>query len=176
MKVFFAVALCATILASCTKEDDEKEFTAIVVDVNIRILDKDSCDLLNPVNKGCYNFSEIGLYKNSELTEKRHKKTDVILNEDVPQNKNRDDDVQFLLYESNNLPGRQTYSIHFFAPVDYSTERNGETIWYATSYLKLDASTIDTIYTEIMESGNVMGINKIMYNGLDITKSGIVIK
>jgi hypothetical protein len=172
MKRILLIALCATIVAACSKEE-EQSLGGEIVDVSIElcIIDKDSNDLLNPANANGYKLADIGLYKNRELTEKRPKLSDWVY-EEIAENKNRDDDVQLLFCDNCKIK----YYLRFFAPpYDNEMKRDGKTIRYATSYLKLNASTIDTIYTEIT-MGDHSFLSKLEYNGEDITKTMVVKK
>ena len=172
-------AIAATALAACTKDEENNnmEFSRVDITIELGILDKDSCDLLNPANENCYKLSEIGLYKNPELTEKRSKLNDWV-NEEIEENKKRDDDVQLMFCESCKVFDYQPvyYLIFHAPPYDNEMERDGNKIRYATSYLKLNASTVDTIYTEVTLGENHAFLSKLLYNSEDITKTMIVMK
>ena len=116
--------------------------------IHIFIFDKDSCDLLNPNNPKGYKESEIALYQDPDLKEK-------LFNVDV------------LPLDKDSI-----YCIHLMAPMDY--KENDKLC--ATSYLKLNDTTIDTIYTEITETECSHTVSKIIYNGKDVDRSFTVVK
>lgn len=179
MKRILLIALCASTVAACSKDDDNnKAFSIVDATIELNILDKDGCDLLNPANENAYKLSEIGLYKNPELTERRPKLNDWV-NEEIAENKTREDDIQLMFCESCKVFNdyQPIYYLIFHAPpYDSEMECDGEIIRYATSYLKLNAFTVDTIYTEITVSEYHSFISKILYNGEDITKNMVVVK
>ena len=182
MKKIFLIAAVAIVVLACEKKDDDNNNSFSIVDatIELNILDKDSCDLLNPANENGYKLSEIGLYKNPELTEKRPKLSDWV-NTEIAENKKRDDDVQLMFCESCKVftdnDYQPIYYLIFHAPpYDNEMERDGNKIRYATSYLKLNANTVDTIYTEITVNENHSFISKILYNGVDISRIRLVIK
>ena len=178
MKRILLIALFATVVAAC-KEDEEsnKEFS-VTATIELNILDKDSCDLLNPANENGYKLSEIGLYKNPELTEKRPKLNDWV-NKEIEENKTREDDLQLVFCDNCKVFSdyQPIYYLVFHAPpYDNEMVRDGKRIRYATSYLKLNATMVDTIYTEITILENSAYLSKILYNGDDITNTMVVVK
>lgn len=161
MKNIFLIAAIATVLLACEKKDDvEKE--AIHTRVCLVILDNDSTDLLNPDNPKGYRFPEMGLYKDLELKEKRTNGWEF--------------DFGNGCFSETALEQKLYYYILFSAPMDYMEMRNGNIIWCATSYLKLNETIVDTVYTEVLETAHAQLLCKVLYNGEDVTKLGLVIK
>ena len=181
MKRILLRALFAIVVAACKKdEENNNSFSIVDVTIELGILDKDGCDLLNPTSENGYKLSEIGLYKNPELTEIRPKLNDWV-NVEFEENKTREDDIQLVFCDSckvfSDYDYQPIYYLVFHAPpFDNETERDGKKIRYATSYLKLNASTVDTIYTEVTLGENRSFVSKILYNGNDITKTMVVVK
>jgi len=151
MKIINLILLgffCVLALMNCSKENNSNESFDVIVD--IRILDKDSCDLLNPNNMNSYKG--IALYKDSGLKERRF-------------------DSDLVPYQSENY-GDTLYYLSFAAPMD--TLNNGK--YCATSYLKLNETTVDTIYTEITDEVNWHHLTKVVYNGKKVGRLITVIK
>ena len=161
MKKILLIAAIITTMIACEKNNNEEgEF--ISKTVCLVFIDKDSTDLLNPDNPNGYKFSEMGLYKDPELKERR---------------------TEYWRYDSEmgcishtNFELKLYYYILFRAQIDYKEKKNGETFGCATSYLKLNETTIDTVYTEIVVSEGSQRLSKVVYNGEDITRTGLVIK
>jgi hypothetical protein len=157
---FFAVAngcllsLLAFLMTACTKEEVKDPCKMGPPYMDIKIFDKDSSNLLDPNNEKGYKTDEIGFYKDSSLTINCITKEEQILFSD-------ENAVYYLILPVN---------------IDYHIERKGETFYCSTSYLKLNNTTIDTIYTEcsMTECGEVL--SKVVYNGEDITLSRIFIR
>ena len=140
--------------AACSKNED-RESEAIDTHVCLVFLDKDSTDLLNPDNPNGYKFSEMGLYKDLNLMEKR---------------------TNGWLFGSEegclshtNFELKVYYYILFDAPKDYMEKRDGKNLWCATSYLKLNETTIDTVYTEVIVTECSHRMHKVFYNGEDVS-------
>ena len=150
-----------TLFVTCSK-DEGGEREAIDTGVCFALLDKDSTDLLNPDNPNGYKFSEMGLYEDSELKRKRTN-----INWELIPGENR-------FFNPEKL--KEIYVVFFNAPMDYKINRDGKTIWCATSYLKLNQTTIDTVYTEVLETKNAQMIIKALYNGTDITKNNVIVR
>ena len=161
MKKLFLIMAVATTLVACDKNGDvERE--SIDTQVCLVFLDKDSTDLLNPDNPNGYKFSEMGLYKDLELRDKRTNGWHFDSGEGC--------------FSSTNLELKLYYYILFGAPKDYMEKREGKTVWCATSYLKLNETTVDTIYTEVLETPHSETLIKVLYNGVDVTRLGLVVK
>lgn len=151
----------ATALMACEKNEDvERE--AIAREVCLVFLDKDSTDLLNPDNPNGYKFSEMGLYKDLDLKERC--KAGWRLGSEMS------------CFSHTNLELKLYYYVLFDAPRNYMEKRDGNAVWCATSYLKLNETTIDTVYTEVTETKYSERLSKVLYNGEDITRTGLVIK
>ena len=161
MKKILLIAAIITTMLACEKNNNEEgEF--ISKTVCLVFIDKDSTDLLNPDNPNGYKFSEMGLYKDPELKERR---------------------TEYWRYDSEmgcishtNFELKLFYYIRFEVPIDYKEKRDGKTIGCATSYLKLNEATIDTVYTEVILTECSRTLGKVVYNGEDITRTGLVIK
>ena len=166
------MATFAIIIEACDKETsaDESNYIykpsdgyAIIDKVSIMILDKDSCDMLNPNYSKCGMNFDMALYKDPEMKDKR---------------------PEYLLLDSIsdyyiNADTSTYYYIYFYAPRDYSKELIKDSIveWYSTSYLSVDGVSVDTIRTEVVEYINHSEIlRSVFYNGKDITRLGLVIK
>ena len=80
------------------------------------------------------------------------------------------------LYKDRELELKLFYYILFEPPIDYKEKKNGKTVGCATSYLKLNEATIDTVYTEVILTECSRTLGKVVYNGEDITRTGLVIK
>ena len=145
-------------MAACT-EDNDGEKEAINKGVCIVLLDKDSTDLLDPDNPNGYKFSEMGLYEDLDLKQKRLAGWQLVAEMNC----------------FNNSDIKLYYGIAFHAPMDYKIKRDGETIWYATSYLKLNQTTVDTVYTEVTETAHSLKLRNVLYNGVDITTNYFVV-
>ena len=79
-------------------------------------------------------------------------------------------------FSHTNLELKLYYYIVFDAPKYYMEKRDGNIIWCATSYLKLNKTTVDTVYTEVLETPHSQKLMKVLYNGDDVTRLGLVIK
>jgi len=161
MKKIFLMVAVATALMACEKNDDA-EREDFNTQVSLVFLDKDSTDLLNPDNPNGYKISEIGLYKDLELKEKRTNGWRF--------------GSEMSCFSHTNLEPKLYYFILFVAPMDYIEKRDGDIIWCATSYLKLNETTVDTVYTEVLETAHSQKLMKVLYNGGDVTRLGLVIK
>jgi hypothetical protein len=162
MKKILLIAAIITTMIACEKNDNE-EGEAISRTVCLVFIDKDSTDLLNPDNPNGYKFSEMGLYKDPELKERRTNNAWQLGSE-------------MTCISHTNFELKLYYYILFRAQIDYKEKKNGETFGCATSYLKLNETTIDTVYTEIVVSEGSQRLSKVVYNGEDITRTGLVIK
>ena len=172
MKHFLLIAMCATIMAACDKEMsvDEPYYAykpsdgySICEKVCIMVLDKDSCDMLNPnYDKDGKKF-DMALYKDPEMKEKR---------------------PEYLLLDSIsdyylNADTATYYYIYFYAPHDYSKEIIKDSIieWYSVSYLSIDGISVDTIRTRSVEYVyHSQSLRDVFFNGEDVTRLGLVIK
>lgn len=161
MKKLLLIAAIITTMIACEKNDNE-EGEAISRTVCLVFIDKDSTDLLNPDNPNGYKFSEMGLYKDPELKERRTEYWHF--------------GSEMTCISHTNFELKLFYYILFDAPIDYKEKKNGKTFGCATSYLKLNETTIDTVYTEIVVSEGSQRLSKVVYNGEDITRTGLVIK
>lgn len=160
MRNIFSIVAIITTLVACNKNDVERE--CIETQVCLVILDKDSTDMLNPDNPNGYKFSKMGLYKDLEL-------------------KDRLTNGWYLGSEeccisNTNFEKKLYYYIRFIAPMDSMEKRDGKVVWCATSYLKLNETTIDTVYTEVVETEYSQILKKVLYNGKDISRTRLVIK
>ena len=151
MKKIFLIAAVTTALMACENKNECCGYYDTTV--YISILDKDSCEMLNPGNPNGYKVTDIVLFKDSNLKEKQA-------------------DVNFISFP--NIYGEQDsmYYIFFNAPMDY---RNGDK-FCATSYLKLNDTTIDVVYTEVTESTDSQVLTKVLYNNEDITRTKTIVK
>ena len=172
IKMFVAITMCATIMAACEKETsaDESNYIykpsdgySICEKVCIMVLDKDSCDMLNPnYDKDGKKF-DMALYKDPEMKEKR---------------------PEYLLLDSIsdyylNADTATYYYIYFYAPHDYSKEIIKDSIieWYSVSYLSIDGISVDTIRTRSVEYVyHSQSLRDVFFNGEDITKTMMVVK
>ena len=152
-KILLIAAIITTILAC----ESERGCMGEAFDTRICFvfIDKDSIDLLNPDNPNGYKFSEMGLYKDPELKERR---------------------TEYWRYDSEmgcishtNFELKLFYYIRFEVPIDYKEKRDGKTIGCATSYLKLNETTIDTVYTEVIVTECSHRMHKVFYNGEDVS-------
>ena len=158
--ILLFVAIAMVLLACEKKADDERE--SINTRVCLVFLDKDSTDLLNPDNPNGYKFSEMGLYKDLELKKKHTDGWCFNSGEGC--------------FSDTNLQQKLYYYILFSAPMDYMEKRDGNIFWCATSYLKLNETTVDTVYTEVLDTPHSQKLIKVLYNGEDVTRLGLVIK
>ena len=156
-KILLMAAIAAAVMAACTDEEESTRPCHMSPPyMDISILDKDSCDLLNPSNENGYKESEIGFFGDSALT------------------------INYIAsYEGHVLctdENATCYSIVLPVIYNYHEEKNGETIYCSKSYLKLNSVTIDTIYTECLKTKCGMNLAKVVYNGEDITETRIVVR
>ena len=161
MKKILLIAAIITTMIACEKNDNE-EGEAISRTVCLVFIDKDSTDLLNPDNPNGYKFSEMGLYKDPELKERHTTGWHF--------------DSEMTCISHTNFELKLFYYILFEPPIDYKEKKNGKTVGCATSYLKLNEATIDTVYTEVILTECSRTLGKVVYNGEDITRTGLVIK
>ncbi|MBO7143482.1 MAG: hypothetical protein J6W13_01460 [Salinivirgaceae bacterium] len=157
--IFLIVAIITTLMA-CKKNDVERE--CIETQLCLIILDKDSTDMLNPDNPNGYKFCEMGLYKDLELKDRLTNGWYLGSEECCVSN---------IKFEKKIY-----YFIRFIAPMDSMEKRDGKVVWCATSYLKLNETTIDTVYTEVVETEYSQILKKVLYNGVDISRTRLVIK
>lgn len=146
----FLIGICC-LLFSCQKENEDRIIRGYFPTpvVTFSILDKDGNDLLNPYNPNSYKHNDIALYKDSLCTIKRCENYD----------------IRYYTLEDNTK-----WCIEFWAYCDSKKIRPefNDTICCATNYLKLNDTTIDTVYSEYIISGRLKALCTILYNGDDI--------
>jgi hypothetical protein len=145
------IAILLTIMAfACDKNNNETSSNSKIynVDIDYQVFLKNSLgqNLLNPDVEGSYKHSEIMLYEDSLLSNK--------INDSI-------------LFNSDG-----NFFLRLFGGGSEELIYNTERIKYGTRYLKLNSSTIDTIYSETIYIGQSLLLNKVMYNSVVIFNLG----
>ena len=159
-KLSITIGICL-LFASCQKEEYCQ--TPIAGDtpipsVKVSIIDKQGNDLLNPNNPSSYNHDNIELYADSLTTIKRCENWE----------------LNFRQYEN---PPKWFILIRSFADFKKYRSEFNDTLYCATSYLKLNDTTTDVIYSEYAIYGHVINLVTALYNGEDLqSMEGTVVK
>jgi len=134
---------------SCNKEENNLNTDERMnIDVGYQLFLKNSNgdNLLDPLNNISFKHSEIKLYEDAKL------------NIEIQDS---------LVYKSPD-----GYFLHLFGGGEKEMSKNDENIKYGTSYLKLNSTTIDTIYSESIYKNEGLVLNKVIYNSILVYNFG----
>ncbi len=151
--IFFSFCL---LFISCENENNS---TPIAGDtpiprVMISIIDKQGNDLLNPDNPNGYKHENIELYADSLTATKRC------------------ENLELTFVPHNNNPTRWFMHVRIFSDFKKVRPEFNDTLYCSTSYLKLNDTTIDVIYSEYVVCGHVKGLVTALYNGQNLNEMG----
>lgn len=126
--------------------------------IMISIIDKQGNDLLDPNNPDGYKHDDIELYADSLTTIKRC------------------ENWEFIFRHYDN-PDRWFMLVWSFVDLKKFRPEFNDTLYCATSYLKLNDTTIDIIYSEYAICGHIKSLVTSLYNGEDLhAQNGTIIK